>query len=142
MAKDKTRRGSPEAIAKRRAARALNTLFDKGAAAGAMDGRVLKKKRRMLEELANGRRGETLKAHEALSHITQLLALGETLSSIRALKPKLPPVPPLTDETVAAIRATQESYGFDPRAWQLLRVNIAQVMSGGGSSARRRRASA
>ncbi|HEY8429496.1 MAG TPA: hypothetical protein VIL20_14020, partial [Sandaracinaceae bacterium] len=75
MAKTKkeTRRGSPEAIAKRRAARALNTLFEKGRTETAMDGRTLKRKRRLMQELKEGKRGETLKAHEVLGHVTELL---------------------------------------------------------------------
>ncbi len=132
MAKDKTRRGSPEAIAKRRSARALNTLFQKGAVETAIDGRALKRKKRFLKELAEGKNGEALKAHEALGHVTYLLGMGETLGSIRKLNPKLPPKPALTDEVVQTIRATQESYGFDPRAWRLLGVDIESIMGGGG----------
>lgn len=141
MAKDKTRRGSPEAIAKRRAARALNTIFEKGTTETAIDGRTLKRKRRLMSELAEGKGGETLRAHEALAHITELLTLGETVGSIRKLKPKVPPAPPLTEESIGAIKATQENYGFDPRAWRFVGINIGQVMSGeaGGPATKRTR---
>lgn len=142
MAKDKTRRGSPEAIAKRRAARALNTIFEKGTTETAIDGRTLKRKRRLMSELAEGKRGETLRAHEALAHITELLTLGETVGSIRKLRPRLPPAPPLTDETIGAIKATQESYEFDRRAWRLLGINIEKVMSGEGGGPPTKRAQA
>src|SRR5690606_14398631 len=129
-AKQKTRRGSPEAIAKRRAARSLNRIFDAGAAANALDGRTLKRKKRLLKELQEGKGGEALKAHEVLSHVTELLGLGENMTSIRQLKLRLPPTPPLAGDTLGIIRDTQTSYGFDPRAWKLIGVDIDAVMSG------------
>ncbi len=130
MAREKkeTRRGSPEAIAKRRAARALNSLFTRSASTSALDGRTLKRKNRLRKELAEGNGGTPIKAHEVLSHVTELLALGESLGSIRALKPMLPPSLPVTDENVAIIRETQESYNFDPRAWKFLGIDIDAVM--------------
>ncbi|SRR5690606_17864668 len=134
-AKQKTRRGSPEAIAKRRAARSLNRIFDRGAAASALDGRTLKRKKRLLKELQEGKGGEALKAHEVLSHVTELLALGENMTSIRQLKPRLPPTPPLSDETVEVIKETQTSYEFDPRAWKLIGIDIEAVMAGDTGSA-------
>lgn len=133
-AKKPTRRGSPEAIAKRRAARSLNRMFDQGAVAQAMDGRTLKRKRRLLKELQEGKRGETLKAHEVLAHVTELLGMGENLTTIRKLKPRLPPSPGLTDDMVGVVRETQQSYSFDPRAWKLLGIDIESVMSGGGAA--------
>ncbi len=131
-AKKPTRRGSPEAFAKRRAARSLNRMFDQGAVAQAMDGRTLKRKRRLLKELQEGKGGETLKAHEVLSHVTELLGMGENLTSIRKLKPRLPPSPPVTDEMVGVLRETQQSYNFDPRAWKVLGIDIESIVGGGG----------
>lgn len=130
-AKKTTKRGSPEAIAKRRAARALNTLFDKGPVAAGMDGRSVRRKQRLTKELSEGKGGQALKAHEVLSHVTELLQMGETVSSIRKLKPKVPPAPVIDEQTVGAIRETQESYNFDPRAWKILGVDIESVMGGG-----------
>lgn len=127
-AKKETRRGSPEAIAKRRAARSLNTLFAKSATVGAMDGRTLKRKRRLLKELQEGRGGQPIKAHEVLSHVTELLTLGETVGSIRKLKPKVPAAIPVNEETLPVIRETQESYNFDPRAWKFLGVDIERAL--------------
>ncbi len=127
----KTRRGSPEAIAKRRAARSLNRIFDQGATASAMDGRTLKRKKRLLKELQEGKGGETLKAHEVLGHVTELMTLGENLTSIRKLKPRLPPTPPLSGEFLDVVRDTQRSYNYDPRAWKVLGIDIDSVMAGG-----------
>lgn len=131
----KTRRGSPEAIAKRRAARSLNRIFVKGATATTMDGRTLKRKKRLLKELKDGRRGETLKAHEVLGHVTELMTLGENLTTIRQLKPRVPATPAHTPEFLDAVRETQRSYGYDPRAWRILGINIDAVMAGGSASA-------
>lgn len=128
----KTKRGSPEAIAKRRAARALNRLFDEGGSPATMDGRTLKRKKRLIKELKEGRRGKPLKAHEVLGHVDELLKLGETLTSIRKMKPLTPPTPTLDDETVAVIKETQATYGFDPKAWKVLGVDIQKVAGGGG----------
>ena len=130
----KTKRGSPEAIAKRRAARALNRAFDEGGAPTAMDGRTLKRKKRLMKELQEGKRGQPLKAHEVLGHVDELLTLGETLTSIRKLKPLTPPTPPMNPETVAIIRTTQENYGFDPRAWKVLGVDLEKVLSDGAGA--------
>ena len=128
--KKETLRGSPEAIAKRRAARSLNRIFMQSASVNALDGRTLKRKTRLAKELAEGKGGEALKAHEILSHTTELLGMGETMTTIRALKPVLPPALPLTDDTVAIIKDTQTSYGFDPRAWKLIGIDIDAIMSG------------
>lgn len=134
--KKETRRGSPEAIAKRRAARALNSIFDAGPGAdAALDGRSLKRKRRLLKELQEGKGGEALKAHEVLSHATELFGFGENLTSLRKLKPRLPATPPLTEETVAAIKETQENYNFHPAAWKLLGIDIAEITGGGSAPA-------
>lgn len=138
--KDTTRRGSPEAIAKRRSARALNTLFARGASSNGMDGRTLKRKNRLLEELKNGKGGATIKAHEVLSHVTELLGMGESLTTIRALKPRLPPPLAVTDESIGIIKETQASYNFDPRAWKFLGVDLDAVMSDNPAKATTRKA--
>ena len=122
-----TRRGSPEAIAKRRVARALNRLFEEGGTGAALDGRTLKRKKRLMKELKEGKRGKPLKALEVLAHTNELLELGETLTSLRKLKPKLPATPPMSDETKAIYAETQKNYGFDPKAWKLLGVDIAKL---------------
>lgn len=138
----KTKRGSPEAIAKRRAARALNRLFDEGGSPAAMDGRTLKRKKRLIKELKEGKQGKPLKAHEVLGHVDELLKLGETLTTIRKMKPLTPPTPTLDDETVSVIKATQATYDFDPKAWKILGVDIHKVVGGGGSEPRTKKKTA
>lgn len=121
------KRGSPEAVAKRRAARALNRLFEEGGSSTSLDGRTLKRKKRLLDELKKGRKGKPLKALEVLTHSTELLKLGETLTSLRKMKPLLPPTPSLDGDGIEIILTTQDSYGFDPRAWKLLGVDLSRL---------------
>ncbi len=125
-----SRRGSPEAIAKRKAARALNRLFEEGGSTGNLDGRTLKRKRRLMRELKEGKQGKPLKALEVLAHVTELLTLGETLTSLRRLKPKLPPTPTISEESLAIYVEAQKNYGFDPKAWKLLGVDIGKLSGG------------
>lgn len=133
--KTETRRGSPEAIAKRRVARALNRLFDGAGTTEALDGRTLKRKQRLLGELKEGKGGKALKALEVLVHSNELLALGESLSTLRKLKPMLPATPPINEQTAAVYAETQKNYGFDPRAWKVLGVDIDKLTGGGGDAA-------
>lgn len=133
----KTKRGSPEAIAKRRAARALNRLFDEGGSSASMDGRTLKRKKRLIKELKEGRSGKPLKAHEVLAHVDELLALGETVTSIRKMKPLTPPTPSLNAQTIEVIEATQATYGFDPKAWKILGVDIDKALGANGAGSDR-----
>ncbi|MGE3635452.1 MAG: hypothetical protein AB7P00_36450, partial [Sandaracinaceae bacterium] len=122
-----TRRGSPEAIAKRRVARALNRLFEEGGTATTIDGRTLKRKKRLIKELTEGRGNKPLKALDVLGHATELLQLGETLTTIRQMKPRLPPPPDKSPESMAVYAEAQKNYGFDPKAWKLLGIDIASL---------------
>lgn len=122
-----TKRGSPEAIAKRKAARQLNDLFSR-AAGGGVDGRTLKRKQRLLDELAKGKGGRSLTALEILSHADQLLSLGESLTSLRKVV-KAPPPPARTEENRSLLAEAQQLYGFDPKAWKLLGVEIDRFTS-------------
>lgn len=135
-----TKRGSPEAIAKRRVARALNRLFEEGGTGNALDGRTLKRKKRLMKELKEGKHGKPLKALEVLGHATELLQLGETLTSLRKLKPKLPPSPPMSEDTKAIYLETQKQYGFDPKSWKLLGVDVAKLAGGGKKKTAKKRA--
>ncbi len=129
-----SRRGSPEVIAKHRSARILNTLFCRGTKVARVDARTLRRKRRLVRELQDGRRGEPLKPVEVLAHVTELLRMGETLRSVRELGPRLPALPPLSVAFLAAVRETQASFGFDPRAWRLLGIDIGRLSPTGGEA--------
>ncbi len=139
--KPKTRRGSPEAIEKRRAARAFNDLLSGGARA-VRDGRTEKRRQRLLSELEQGtaRAGaQPLKPIDVLSRVQALLELGETVAAIKkACKPPRPIEG--TAEVVERVRKLHDAYGFHPEAYQFVGIDTptlkkarvgAPVLAGG-----------
>jgi hypothetical protein len=126
-AKPASGRGSPEAVEKRRTARQLNTLL--GAASDKkLDGRTEKRRKRLIKELKDGRRGKPLKPIEVVTHTDELLEIGETLSSLRkqGVKPRKTDI---TDEVMEAAQRTQKAYGFKPEAWKMLGINLTTKKS-------------
>jgi hypothetical protein len=117
-------RGSPEAVEKRRAARALNTIFaeERGAPRG-LDGRTEKRRRRLIAELKEGRRGAPLKPIDVLTHASELLELGETLASLRKQGVR-PIAAPASDELREAARRVQSAYALHPDAFVLIGIEL------------------
>ncbi len=124
--KDSGRRGSAEAIEKRRVARQLNTLFGaRDSQAGKLDGRTEKRRQRLLKELKEGKRGQPLKPIEIVTHAHELLDMGESLATIRKNGLKGSRIELDGDpQKAAAVRRTQEAYGFHPEVWKLLGVDL------------------
>jgi hypothetical protein len=119
-----TGRGSPEAVEKRRAARALNTIVARTAgAARVLDGRTEERRRRLLAELKEGRRGTPLKPIDVVTHASELFDLGESLASLRRQGVKPLAVPP-TPEIVEAAKRVQSAYGLHRDAFKLIGVDI------------------
>jgi hypothetical protein len=117
-------RGSPEAIAKRRTARQLNALLEGGTKDGPkLDGRTEKRRKRLIQELIDGKRGEGLKPVEAVSHTNELLTLGETLASLKrqGVKPRKFET---SVEIMAVARATQAAYGYSEDAWKIIGITF------------------
>ncbi|MGF1465907.1 MAG: hypothetical protein ACFCGT_07215 [Sandaracinaceae bacterium] len=121
-----SRRGSPEAIEKRRAARALNAIFA-GRQEGpqGLDGRTEKRRQRLVAELKEGKsaKGEPLQPVEQLQHVDDLMEIGETVASLRKQGVKFPRT------RVAELRGAddlieqvQEAYDFRAEAWRILGV--------------------
>src|SRR5580704_16070805 len=84
--KPPNRRGSPEAVEKRRVARLFNdVLGGRGSGARKHDGRTEKRRQRLLRELESGklRGAHELKPLDVLVRVNELLDLGEPLRSIR-----------------------------------------------------------
>ncbi|MFW5876895.1 MAG: hypothetical protein ACOCXM_09175 [Myxococcota bacterium] len=133
-------RGSKEAIEKRRAARQLNAVLTGGAKPGdKLDGRTEKRRQRLIKELKEGRRGQALSPIDFVSHVNELLDLGETLASLRKQGVK-PRKTEQTPEVMQIVRQTQEAYGFRPDAWRLLGISVpAQERSKGGASKKARK---
>ncbi|MBI3205036.1 MAG: hypothetical protein IT377_25040 [Polyangiaceae bacterium] len=115
------KRGSPEAIAKRRSARAFNELLDP-AGSSRLDGRTEQRRRRLLAELESGKTrgsGRPLKPVDVLSHVTELLELGESVASIRKVcRPRTAPV--ADARLVETVGRLHRAYGFPKEAYGFL----------------------
>jgi hypothetical protein len=128
-----SRRGSPDVVEKRRAARAFNEALLGGAGAALVDGRTERRRRRLLEELSQGtiRGGKReLKPIEVLSRVQELLDLGEPLSSIRKACPKPRPIE-ATPEIVEGIRRIHEAYTFPAAAYTFVGLDTAALKKAG-----------
>lgn len=117
------RRGSPEAVEKRRLARKLNTLLTLGSPTPThADGRTERRRLRLRTELVEGTRDPSngLKPIEVLQHVHDLLELGDTVESLRELVtvPSRPNIDP--ESARALIEKLQRSYNFRPEAYGFL----------------------
>jgi hypothetical protein len=127
-----TRRASPEAVQKRRAARAFNKAV-LGEARGGPDGRTERRRRRLLEELAAGaaRGGKReLKPIDVLSRVQELLALGEPLASIRRACPKRRALE-ATPEILEGVRRIHEAYAFPVEAYAFVGLDAEALTEAG-----------
>lgn len=118
------RRGSPEAIEKRKAARSFNAvLLGHGAAGRMLDGRTEKRRQRLLKELKEGTGGgeKGLKPLDVLQRVQELLELGEALSSIRKVC-KARSTLPLDRSVVEAVGRLHKAYGFRPEAYRFVGI--------------------
>ena len=152
------RRGSPEAIEKRVAARLFNDVLGGGrASAGKLDGRTEKRRQRLLRELeagtqcksgspaSGGRGGRELKPLDVLQRVQQLLDLGEPLASIRkAVKVKKPQ--PAADGVIDVVERLHKAYSFRPEVYRFVGIGEDVLRSAGvleserkGDRTRRRR---
>jgi hypothetical protein len=132
------RRGSPEAIAKRRAARAFNDLLDPGKSE--LDGRTDKRRRRLLAELESGKArgsGKALKPIDVLSHVTELLALGETLPNIRKVC-KIRAAPGPDARLMEILPRLHRAYGFPVEAYAFVGIGDELLRKAGISGKARR----
>lgn len=119
------RRGSPEAVEKRRVARAFNDVLGGGSSHAKLDGRTEKRRQRLLAELESGSaRGGTrpLKPIDVLLRVQELLDLGEPLSSLRkvtraARKTGLAIDPSALAPVLARLHA---AYGFRPEVYRFV----------------------
>ena len=121
------RRGSPEAIEKRRAARMFNDVLG-GRPAGKLDGRTEKRRQRLLAELESGKVSaggkRDLKPLDVLQNVNELLEMGESVASIRKVhKAKKSPTE-LGDaaEIADVIGRLHRAYGFRPEAYRFVGI--------------------
>jgi hypothetical protein len=142
VSKPRNRRGSPEAIEKRRAARQFNdVLGGRGLAANKLDGRTEKRRLRLLRELENGKARGTrdLKPLDVLQRVQQLMELGEPISSIRKVakvrKSNLPP-----ESVVEVVERLHRAYNFRPETYRFVGIGEEVLRSAGVLADEARRA--
>lgn len=119
------RRGSPEAIEKRKVARMFNDLLGgRGASAHKLDGRTEKRRQRLLKELEAGRaHGEReLKPLDVLTRVQELLELGEPLASIRKVR-KVPKSISGGDAAVELVQRLHKAYGFRRETYRFVGIS-------------------
>jgi hypothetical protein len=140
------RRGSPEAIEKRKVARMFNDVFGgRGNAAQKLDGRTEKRRVRLLRELESGQaHGEReLKPLDVLQRVQELLELGENLAAIRKVR-KLPKLQPPSEAMVELVHRLHKAYAFRKEAYRFVGIGddvLAEAgLLEGPKRARRRRA--
>jgi hypothetical protein len=131
--KPQNRRGSPEAIEKRRAARLFNdVLGGRSSTTQKLDGRTEKRRQRLLKELEEGKaRGDReLKPLDVLQRVQELMDLGESLSTIRKIarvrKTTLPP-----ESLQEVVQRLHVAYGFRPEAYRFVGISDEVLRSAG-----------
>src|SRR5580704_8465217 len=131
--KPPNRRGSPEAIEKRRVARLFNDILGgRGAGARKHDGRTEKRRQRLMRELESGkvRGSREMKPLDVLQRVNELMELGEPLSAIRKIaKVRKTNVPPET--MVEVVSRLHRAYGFRPECYRFVGVGDDVLRSAG-----------
>jgi hypothetical protein len=132
-AKPQNRRGSPEAIEKRRVARLFNDILG-GRRVGAhrQDGRTEKRRQRLMRELESGkaRGSRELKPLDVLVRVHELLELGESLRSIRKVaRLRKTAVPP--EAMVEVVSRLHKAYGFRAECYRFVGVDDEVLRTAG-----------
>jgi hypothetical protein len=148
-AKPLNRRGSPEAIEKRRVARLFNDILGgRGAGAHKQDGRTEKRRQRLMRELESGkvRGARELKPLDVLVRVNELLELGEPLRSIRKVA-KVRKALVAAEAMVEVVGRLHKAYGFRAECYRFVGVDddvlrSAGVLGASRASARPRRRAA
>jgi hypothetical protein len=131
--KTQNRRGSPEAIEKRRVARLFNDILGgRGAGAHKQDGRTEKRRQRLIRELESGkaRGSRELKPLDVLVRVNELLNLGEALSSIRKIA-KARKAAASPEEMVEVVSRLHKAYAFRPECYRFVGVADEVLRSAG-----------
>jgi hypothetical protein len=131
--KPQNRRGSPEAIEKRRAARLFNdVLGGRGGGSHKRDGRTEKRRQRLMRELESGkvRGARELKPLDVLQRVHELLELGEPLRSIRKVA-KVRRSTVSAEAMLEIVGRLHKAYGFRPECYRFVGVGD-DVLRGAG----------
>lgn len=131
--KPQNRRGSPEAIEKRRVARLFNDILGgRGHGAHKRDGRTEKRRQRLMRELESGkvRGARELKPLDVLQRVNELLSLGEPLSAIRKIT-KIRKTGVSEESIVDVVSRLHKAYGFRPECYRFVGVGDEVLRSAG-----------
>lgn len=123
VAKPQNRRGSPEAVEKRRVARLFNDVLGGTAGSPRRDGRTEKRRLRLLKELEDGmaRGKRELKPIDVLLRVQELLEMGEPLSQLRKVV-KVRSNETAPEGLVDVVARLHEAYGFRPEAYRFVGI--------------------
>ncbi len=127
------RRGSPEAIEKRRVARLFNDILGgRGPGAHKRDGRTEKRRQRLMSELESGkmRGSRDLKPLDVLQHVNELMHLGEPLGSIRKVA-KVRKSAVAAEAIVEVVTRLHRAYGFRAECYRFVGVGDDVLRSAG-----------
>jgi hypothetical protein len=143
-ARASNRRGSPEAIEKRRIARVFNDLLGgRGSSAQKLDGRTERRRLRLLKELelGTGRGARELKALDVLQRVQELLELGEPLSAIKKVaKARKSTIG--SDAIVGVVERLHRAYAFRPEVYRFVGIDESVLRDAGVLDAAPRRSRA
>ena len=142
VAKPQNRRGSPEAVEKRRVARLFNDVLGGTSGSPRRDGRTEKRRLRLLKELEDGlaRGKRALKPIDVLLRVQELLEMGEPLSQLRkVVKVRANETAP--EGLVDVVARLHEAYGFRPEAYRFVGIGEDVLAQAGitGSDDRKKR---
>ena len=136
------KRGSPEAVEKRKVARMFNDLLGGKSTHGKLDGRTEKRRKRLLRELSSGKaRGKKdLTPLDVLVRVQELLEIGEPLAAIRKVAKARKPEA-LGEDAVRVVERLHRAYGFRAEVYRFVGIadevlKAANVLSPEGSGAR------
>lgn len=132
-AQAENRRGSPEVVEKRRAARLFNDALAKTNGAARADGRTERRRKRLLAELEQGAsRGgkKELTPIDVLSRVNELLLLGEPLASIKKVCPP-PRAIAVTPALIERIRRLHKAYRFAIAAYRFVGLDAEALARAG-----------
>jgi hypothetical protein len=128
------RRGSPEAIAKRVAARNLNDVLTGRKAGVLLDGRTEKRRQRLLREVAVAE----IKPVDLLLKVQELLDLGEPVAALRKVVPvrRSRVAPP---GAVEALARMAKAYAISASAYRFLGLPDGVLVAAGIAESSRKR---
>jgi hypothetical protein len=139
--KPPNRRGSIEAIEKRRAGRLFNDVLGERAGHARLDGRTEKRRKRLLEELETGmtKTKRELKPLDVLQRVQELLDLNEPLASIKKVA-KVRKPPAAADMLVDVVGRLHKAYAFRPEVYRFVGIGDDVLAEAGVVGGGRRQA--